>query len=332
LSIGRPAIAAVAASWAAIALVCVLVLAMIPGLVQWLMVKPNEITFEKPYIAHNIEFTRRGFRLDQIEERQFSPSDIIAKQTIDDNRHLLSEVRLWDWRALDAVYKQFQEIRLYYEFVDVDIDRYTIGEHYRQVMVSVRELAQRNLPRQSQTFVNRRFKYTHGYGYTLAAVSDFTPEGLPNLLVRDIPPQAASPELALSRPEIYYGELTDGPVIVNTREEEFDYPSGESNVYTRYRGDGGVALSSFWRKLLFGWKFDGTLLLFSGYPTEDSRIMFHRRVNCACDGSGNRPGNRQAFALSRARSRTMCDPEIRGEPFRLAVRRTGEMLVYTEQS
>ena len=278
LSIGRPAVAAVAVSWAAIALVCVLVLAVMPGLVQWLMVKPNEITFEKPYIAHNIDFTRRGFRLDRIEERQFSPADTITRQTLDGNRHLLSEVRLWDWQALDAVYKQFQEIRLYYEFVDVDIDRYTIGERYRQVMVSARELAQRNLPQQSQTFVNRRFKYTHGYGYTLAAVSDFTPEGLPNLLVRDIPPQTASPELALSRPEIYYGELTDGPVIVNTREEEFDYPRGESNVYTRYSGDGGVALSSFWRKLLFGWKFDGTLLLFSGYPTQDSRIMFHRRV------------------------------------------------------
>ena len=125
LATGRPAIAAMAASWAAIALICMLVLAVIPGLVQWLMVKPNEITFEKPYIAHNIEFTRRGFRLDQIEERQFSPADTITKQTLDDNRHLLSEVRLWDWRALDAVYKQFQEIRLYYEFVDVDIDRYT---------------------------------------------------------------------------------------------------------------------------------------------------------------------------------------------------------------
>jgi uncharacterized membrane protein (UPF0182 family) len=276
--VGRPAVAAITAAWLTIAAVCALVMALAPGLVQWLVVKPNEITFEKPYIAHNIAFTRRGFRLHEIEERQFSPADEITGETIDANQHLLSEVRLWDWRALDAVYKQFQEIRLYYEFVDVDIDRYNIGDRYRQVMVSARELAQRNLAPQSQTFVNRRFKYTHGYGYTLAAVSDFTPEGLPNLLVRDIPPKADAAELAVTRPEIYYGELTGDPVIVNTREEEFDYPSGESNVYTRYAGDGGVALSNLWRKFLFGWKFDGTLLLLSGYPTRESRIMFHRRV------------------------------------------------------
>ena len=276
--VGRPAVAAMTAVWLAIGAVCTVVMAAAPGLVQWLVVQPNEITFEKPYIAHNIEFTRRGFRLHEIEEKQFSPADEITTKTINDNQHLLSEVRLWDWRALDAVYKQFQEIRLYYEFVDVDIDRYHIGERYRQVMVSARELAQRNLAPQSQTFVNRRFKYTHGHGYTLAAVSDFTPEGLPNLLVRDIPPQASAAELAVSRPEIYYGELTGNPVIVNTREEEFDYPSGESNVYTRYAGNGGVALSNLWRKFLFGWKFDGTLLLLSSYPTRHSRIMFHRRV------------------------------------------------------
>ena len=278
LHTGRPAVAALAAVWSGIALVSTLLLVAIPALVQWLVVKPNEITFEKPYIAHNIEFTRRGFLLDRIEEKQFVPADTLSQATIDDNQNLLSEIRLWDWRALDAVYKQFQEIRLYYEFVDVDIDRYEFGGDYRQVMVAARELAQHNLPAQSQTFVNQRFKFTHGYGITLATVSDFTPEGLPNLLVRDIPPQAKVPELAITRPEIYYGELTYGPAVVNTLEEEFDYPSGESNVYARYQGSGGVQLSSFWRKLLFGWKFDGTLFLLSSYPTQDSRFMFRRRI------------------------------------------------------
>ena len=162
--------------------------------------------------------------------------------------------------------------------VDVDIDRYQIGDRYRQVMVSARELAQRNLPAQSRTFVNQRFKYTHGYGYTLAPVSDFTPEGLPNLLVKDIPPVSEADELAVHRPEIYYGELTTEPVVVNTTEPEFDYPSGETNVYTHYEGDGGVVMSSFWRKFLFGWKFDGTVFLLSSYPTRESRVLYHRRI------------------------------------------------------
>ena len=278
LFVGRPAVAAMAVAWAGMGIVAVVVLLAIPGLVQWLVVKPNEITYEKPYIANNIAFTRHGFKLDTIEEREFSPSGELTQKTVQDNRDLLSEVRLWDWRALDAVYKQFQEIRLYYEFIDVDVDRYTIGDRYRQVMVSARELSQRNLAPQSQTFVNKRFKYTHGYGYTMAAVSDFTPEGLPNLLVQDIPPKTQYPKLAVKRPEIYYGELTTGPVIVNTREPEFDYPSGESNEYTRYAGDGGVPFSSFWRKWIYGWMYDGSVLLFSSYPTKDSRIMFHRQI------------------------------------------------------
>ena len=250
----------------------------LPALLQWLVVEPNEITFERPYLARNIEFTLHGFHLDKVEERQFSASGEFTRATVDNNQDLLAEVRLWDWRALDAVYKQFQEIRLYYEFVDVDIDRYSFGGRYRQVMASARELDQENLAAQSQTFVNRRFKYTHGYGLTLATVSDFTPEGLPNLLVKDIPPQSGYPELAVARPQIYYGELTRGPVVVNSAEAEFDYPSGEKNQYLRYPGRGGVAIDSLWRKFVFGWKFDGTRLLLSGYPEADSRIQFHRQV------------------------------------------------------
>jgi uncharacterized membrane protein (UPF0182 family) len=266
------------AAWIAIGTIWLLLVGVAPQLVQWLVVKPNEITFEIPYIARNIDFTRKAFKLDQIEERQFAADAELTRASLADNAHLLSEVRLWDWRALDAVYKQFQEIRLYYEFVDVDIDRYQIGDRYRQVMVAARELAQRNLPLQSQTFVNKRFKYTHGYGYTLAPVSDFTPDGLPNLLVKNIPPVASAEELAVDRPEIYYGELTTEPVVVNTLEPEFDYPSGDTNVYTRYQGSGGVVLENFWRKFLFGWKFDGTLLLLSSYPTKESRVLFHRRI------------------------------------------------------
>ena len=278
IPIGPPNLVAVLGAWTTIGVVWLMLVVATPQLVQWLVVRPNEITFEIPYIAHNIDFTRKAFKLDKIEERQFAADARLTRAAAADNAHLLSEVRLWDWRALDAVYKQFQEIRLYYEFVDVDIDRYQIGDRYRQVMVSARELAQRNLPEQSRTFINQRFKYTHGYGYTLAPVSDFTPEGLPNLLVKDIPPVAAAEELAVHRPEIYYGELTSEPVVVNSSEPEFDYPSGEANVYTHYQGSGGVLLENFWRKFLFGWKFDGTVFLLSSYPTPESRILYHRRI------------------------------------------------------
>jgi len=262
-----------------VGVVWLLGLSVIPGLFQWLLVEPNEITYEQQYIANNILFTRHGFGLDRVEEREFPAGGAFDQQTAESNRQLLNNIRLWDRRALDAVYKQFQEIRLYYEFVGVDIDRYTVDGSYRQVMVSAREMQQANLPAQSQTFVNRRFKYTHGYGITMTPVSEFTPEGLPNLLIKDIPPKSSSPDLAIRQPQIYYGELTTQHVIANSSEAEFDYPRGEDNVYNHYSGKGGVEMGSLWRKFLFGWKFDGTLLLLSSYPRPGSRILFHRQVH-----------------------------------------------------
>lgn len=275
---GIPDLWALASVWVAIAVVWFLGLGAVPSLVQQLAVEPNEITFEKPYIAHNIEFTRRGFGLYGVDERRFPVAEGFNRSIAERNRGLLSEVRLWDWQALDAVYKQFQEFRLYYEFSDVDIDRYMIGDQYRQVMVSARELEQANLPPQSGTFVNKRFKYTHGYGLTMAPVHDFTPEGLPNLLIKDIPPKSDVPALEVTRPQIYYGERTTTHVIANSREREFDHPKGDENVYIQYPGKGGVQLKNFWRKFIYGWRFDGTRLLFSTYPIAESRIMFRRQV------------------------------------------------------
>ena len=262
-----------------IAGVWIIGLAAIPGLFQWLRVEPNEITFEKPYIAHNIKFTRRGFNLHNVEEREFPAAEQLERSMVENNPQIFDNIRLWDWRALDAVYKQFQEIRLYYEFLDVDVDRYTAADQYIQVMVSAREMEVSNLPEQSQTFVNRRFKYTHGYGITLTGVSEFTPQGLPDLLVKDIPPQSRYENLQVKQPQIYYGELSNYPAVVNTREKEFDYPMGDENVYIQYPGKGGVPLKNYWwRKFLYGWKFDGMRLFLSGYPTSDSRIMFHRQI------------------------------------------------------
>ncbi|MGD9300569.1 MAG: UPF0182 family protein, partial [Desulfobacterales bacterium] len=262
-----------------IAVVWIVGLAMLPGLFQWLRVEPNEITFEKPYIAHNIEFTRHGFNLQNVEEREFPAAEQFKPSMVEKNQQIFDNIRLWDWRALDAVYKQFQEIRLYYEFFDVDVDRYTAADKYIQVMISAREMEVSNLPEQSRTFVNRRFKYTHGYGITLTGVSEFTPQGLPDLIVKDIPPQSRYPELKVEQPQIYYGELTDYPVVVNTLEKEFDYPMGDQNVYIQYPGKGGVQLKHYWwRKFLYGWKFDGMRLFLSSYPTAESRILFHRQI------------------------------------------------------
>ncbi len=251
---------------------------VIPGAFEWLMVKPNEITYERPYIENNIKFTRYGFGLNKVKEKEYPMSGDFTQQTENTFPNIFTNIRLWDWRALDAVYKQFQAIRLYYEFSDVDVDRYNVNGHKRQVMVSGREINMDNLPLQSQTFVNKRFQYTHGYGITMAEVNEFTPQGLPHLLIKDIPPISEDSSLQVKQPQIYFGEMTNSPVVVNTKEKEFDYPSGEDNVYTRYAGKGGVRLSNFWRKFLFGWKYDGTNFLFSDYPTTQSRIMFHRQI------------------------------------------------------
>ncbi|MFO7915323.1 MAG: UPF0182 family protein [Candidatus Krumholzibacteriales bacterium] len=259
-------------------LIWLVALNIVPALVQWIRVEPNEITLESPYIKNNIHFTRRGFNLNKVEEREFPVSKEFTRAMVEDNSEVFKNVRLWDYRALDAVYKQFQEIRLYYEFADVDVDRYHLASGYRQVMVSAREMEVNNLPDKSQTFVNRRFKYTHGYGVTLTNVSEFTDQGLPHLLVRDIPPKVEDPLLKMDRPEIYYGELTTTPVVVNSATEEFDYPSGDQNRYVNYQGPGGVPISNIWRKFIYGYKFDGTRFLFSGYPDTGSRLMFHRQV------------------------------------------------------
>jgi hypothetical protein len=273
-----PAFGAVLGPAILVAAVWAVVLQAAPALTQWLVVTPNEITLERPYIVNNIRFTRLGFGLDRAEEGQFPMTGSFTAATVASNKDLLDNVRLWDWRALDAVYRQFQAIRLYYDFHDVDIDRYRFGGQYRQVMLSARELNQASLPAQSQTFVNQRFKYTHGYGMAMSEVSKFTPEGLPNLLVKDIPPVSQFPELRVDRPEIYYGEETNTYVVANSSTPEFDYPKGEENAYVSYAGRGGVPLESLWRKFLFGWKFDGTRFFFSSYPRSTSRVMFHRNV------------------------------------------------------
>lgn len=253
-------------------------LGMLPLLLQWLVVEPNEIARERPYIEHNIAFTRHGFNLSRVDIQAFPVDEQLSRETVRDNEAVLSEVRLWDPHAFNEVAQQFQELRLYYEVTATDLDRYRLDGDYRQIMIAPREMEVRNLPAESQTFVNQHFKYTHGYGLVMAPVSTFTSAGQPHFIVRDLPPVTEYGPLQIQRPEIYYGELTNDFVVANSRAPEFDYPQGGTNVYTHYAGAGGVPLEGFWRKLVFGWKVGGTRLLFSDYPRPESRIMFRRNV------------------------------------------------------
>ncbi len=251
---------------------------ILPALIQEFRVEPNEFFLERPYIEHNIRFTRQAYGLENIQVEDYPAAGTITPQDLEANTDILQNVRLWDYRPLLRTFGQLQEIRLYYHFNDVDVDRYVIDGELRQVMLSARELEADQLADQAQTWINRHLIFTHGYGVALSPVSEVTPQGLPQLLVRDIPPVAADPALALTRPEIYFGESTDNYVIVNTAEDEFNYPQGATNVYTRYAGDGGVALGGFLRRLLLALRFSSSQILLSPALSGESRILFHREL------------------------------------------------------
>lgn len=254
----------------------VALLGVLPFVVQRFVVAPNELELETPYLERNIAFTRAAFALENIEEREYSAGGALDAGTIETNRPTVDNIRLWDWRPLSQTFRQLQQIRTYYTFLDVDIDRYRFGDDYRQVLLSARELAP-ELPGKRNTWVNRRLQFTHGYGAVMSPASEKTADGRPVLLVKDLPP-TTPPGLALEQAAVYYGEESSGYRIVATGVREFDYPRGDDNVYTRYQGDGGVPLSSFWRRLLFAWlEFDVGILV-SDYIGEDSRIQFWRSV------------------------------------------------------
>lgn len=248
-----------------------------PSIVQNLQVKPSEISLEAPYIASGIKFTRIAYGLDNVEEKEFAAKQDLSLNDIRKNRQTIGNIRLWDPRPLIKTYRQLQGIRLYYDFADVDVDRYQINGRYQEVMLSPREMKVSKLPAKAQTWVNQRLKFTHGYGACLSPVNEQTSEGLPDLIVKDIPPETKT-NLKIKRPEIYYGEETDEYVIVNTQEKEFDYPKGDKNVYTSYKGKGGVAINSMLRKLAFAVQFSDLKILLTEYITSDSRIMFDRTI------------------------------------------------------
>ena len=248
------------------------------GFVQRFTVQPNELAMERPYIEHNIRFTRYAYGVDDIQEADYPVTGGLSAQKLEANADIIDNVRLWDWRPLRTTYEQLQEIRTYYTFADVDIDRYVLDGHLREVTLAVRELDIEQLREDARTWINQHLIYTHGYGLCLSPVAQVSAEGLPNLLVRDIPPQSADPALSIIRPEIYFGEKTTNYAIVNTTEDEFGYPSGDQNVYTRYQGPDGVRIGGFLRRTAFAIRFDSTPILLSNAISSDSRILFHRSL------------------------------------------------------
>jgi uncharacterized membrane protein (UPF0182 family) len=252
---------------------------LIAAYVDGFIVKPNELVRETPYIAHNIALTRQAFGLDRISAREFPAETTVEAADPAANQDTLQNIRLWDWRALQDTLRQLQEIRTYYDFTDVDIDRYPIGGAMRQVMVATRELNVDKLPSSSRNWINERLIYTHGYGVTMNPVNGFTPEGLPSLILRDMPVQSTVPSLRVTRPEVYFGELTKTDVYVKTRQQEFNYPQGQSNNLTSYEGSGGFPIGGFARRLVIAFdRGDLGKLPFSDDVKPDSRLLMRRTL------------------------------------------------------
>jgi len=251
---------------------------VVPTAVQQFVVNPNELDREKPYLAHAIAGTRAAYGLDRIQSKEFEANDNLTADDIKEARDTIDNIKIWDHRPLKATYKQVQVIRLYYDFPAISVDRYMADDRMWQVMLSARELVPSQLPAQSQTWVNQHLQYTHGYGVCLSPVNQVVGEGLPDLWIKDIPPQSRYSHLKIVRPEIYYGQATDSWVLVKTNTQEFDYPQGSENKYTTYSGEGGVGIGSFFRRVLFAIRMQDVNLLFTTYLKDESRILFNRQI------------------------------------------------------
>ena len=245
-----------------------------PSIIQRLVVAPTELGRERPYIDNHIRATRLAWGIDSVATRDL-PGDVqLSLADIRANGPTIENVRLWEREPLLQTFGQLQEIRTYYDFVSVDDDRYVIDGRYRQVLLSPRELNTGSLP--TRSFINDHLTYTHGMGLTLAPVNQVTTEGLPVLFVKDLPPSTTG-SLKVSRPQIYFGELTNEYAIVGTRLPEFDYPSGEANITAAYEGRGGVPLT-FWRRATLAWHFGSLKMLLSGDISSSSRILYRRNI------------------------------------------------------
>src|SRR5580658_2941118 len=261
------------------AIVCYVAIGVIGWYVGNFIVNPNQLDREEPYIAHNIEATRRAYGLDRFSQSEFPAETTPDAVDAANNQATLQNVRLWDWHALQDTLRQIQEIRTYYDFPDIDIDRYDLNGTTREVMLAARELNVDRLPESSRNWINEKLIYTHGYGVTMNPVNGFTPEGLPTLILSNMPIQSTVPSIVIKRPEIYFGELTNTDVYVKTRQQEFNYPQGQTNSLTSYEGNGGILLGGFLRRLLIASdRGDLTKLPFSDDINRDSRLLMRRNV------------------------------------------------------
>ncbi len=246
-----------------------------PSFLQQFHVVPNELVAETPYIERNIRSTRHAYGLDRVEAQEFPVSEMLTAADLQENDATVKNIRLWNYLPLLSTYAQLQQIRTYYEFVDVDTARYKIGDSYRQVMLSARELSHEQLP--SRIWINEHLVYTHGYGVVFSPVNQISKEGLPEFFVKDIPP-VSDGFVKVTRPEIYFGEVANDYVFVKTQAQELDYPAGDQNIYTTYEGEGGVPLRSFWRKLLYSARFATLRISLSNDITPESRILYYRKI------------------------------------------------------
>ncbi len=247
--------------------------------VSTFVVKPNELVKEQPYIRNNITATRAAFALDSIVVRPFAAGTTVADTDAANNQPTLQNIRLWDAQALQDTLRQIQEIRTYYDFPGIDIDRYVLDGQLREVMLATRELSTSKLPDSSRNWINEKLVYTHGYGVTMNPVNGFTPEGLPTLLLGNMPVQSTVPSLSVARPQIYFGEMTDDDVYVKTHQQEFDYPQGQTNSLTSYTGSGGIVLGSWLRRAVIALeRGDIAKLPFSDDVTGDSRLLMRRNI------------------------------------------------------
>src|SRR6202034_3512622 len=258
---------------------CYLIVGGVRWYVSGFIVAPNQLVRERPFIAHNIEMTRRAYALDRIETHPFPADTGIEAVEPGSNQRTLENIRLWDGQALQDTLRQIQEIRTYYDFPDIDIDRYEVGGTVRQMMLATRELNVEKLPASRRNWINEKLIYTHGYGVTMNPVNGFTPEGLPTLVLSNMPIQSTLPEIKVTRPEIYFGELTNTDVYVKTRQQEFNYPQGDSNNLTSYEGTGGIHLGGLLRRTLIAYdRGDITKLPFSDDVSADSRLLMRRNL------------------------------------------------------
>ena len=261
------------------AAICYVVVTLAGSYVTTFLVKPNQLDREKQYIGNNIQLTRQAYGLDRFAQFEFPAETTPGAADPANNQATLQNIRLWDWHALQDTLRQLQEIRTYYDFPDIDIDRYQINGSLREVMLAARELNVEKLPDSSHNWINDKLIYTHGYGITMNPVNGFTPEGLPTLLLSNMPVQSTVPGLSVTRPEIYFGEMTDNDVYVKTRQEEFNYPEGQTNNLASYKGTGGIAIGGFLRRILLAFdRGDLTKLPFSDDVTAESRLLMRRNV------------------------------------------------------